>query len=56
MIAEGSTPILTPMTAAAATEAASGALYISTVANNSFTITHTSSATTGRTFRYAILG
>jgi hypothetical protein len=56
MIAAGSTVILTPMTAAAAAELASGNMFVSAVANNSFTITHTNSATTGRTFRYAILG
>jgi hypothetical protein len=54
--AAGSTPLLTPMTANAATELGSGTLYVSAVANGSFTITHASSATTGRTFLYALHG
>jgi hypothetical protein len=54
--AAGSTPILTPTTANAATELGNGTIYVSTVANGSFTITHANSATTGRTFLYAILG
>lgn len=56
VIAVGSTPLLTPNTAAAATEAASGNMYVSAVANGSFTISHTNSATAGRTFLWAILG
>ena len=56
IIASGSTPILTPTTANAATEIGNGTLYVSAVANGSFTITHANSATTGRTFLYAILG
>jgi hypothetical protein len=52
----GSTPILTAMTATAAAEVAGGNIYISAVANGSFTIAHTNSAITGRTFSYAILG
>jgi hypothetical protein len=31
-------------------------MYVSAVANKSFTITHANSATTGRTFLYAIHG
>jgi hypothetical protein len=54
--AAGSTPILTPATANAATELGNGTIYVSAVANGSFTITHANSATTGRTFLYAILG
>lgn len=54
--AVGSTPILTPTSASAATELGNGALYVSAVANGSFTITHASLATTGRTFLYAIVG
>ena len=54
--AAGSTPILTPATANAATELGNGTIYVSAVANGSFTITHANSATTGRTFFYAILG
>jgi hypothetical protein len=56
MIAVGSQPIFTPMTAAAAAELASGNMYVSVVAKDTFTITHTNSATAGRTFLYAILG
>jgi len=54
--AAGSTPILTPATANAAIELGNGTIYVSAVANGSFTITHANSATTGRTFLYAILG
>lgn len=54
--AAGSTPMLTPATANAATELGDGTLYVSAVTNGSFTITHANSATTGRTFFYAILG
>lgn len=48
--------ILTPTTAAAAAELASGNMFVSAVAKDTFTITHTNSATAGRTFAYAILG
>ena len=54
--AAGSTPILTPITADAAAEVSAGTMYISAVANKSFTIVHSNSANTGRTFRFAILG
>ena len=54
--AAGSTPMLTPATANAAAEFGNGTLYVSAVANGSFTITHANSATTGRTFLYALLG
>lgn len=54
--AVGSTPILTPTTANAATEVGNGTMYVSAVANGSFTITHANAATTGRTFLYAIVG
>lgn len=54
--APGSVPILTPTTANAATEFGAGAWYISSVGLNTFTITHTNSATAGRTFLYAIVG
>ncbi|WFU35662.1 hypothetical protein QA635_15135 [Bradyrhizobium brasilense] len=54
--ASGSTPILTPASANAATELGNGTLYVNAVANGSFTITHASSATAGRTFLYAVLG
>ena len=54
--APGSTPILTPASVNAATELGNGTLHVSAVANGSFSITHANSATTGRTFLYAILG
>ena len=54
--APGSTPLLTPTTANAATEAGNGTMFISAVTNGSFAITHANSATTGRTFLYAIHG
>lgn len=54
--AEGSTPILTPASAAAAAEIGNGTMFVSVVANGAFTITHANSATAGRTFLYAILG
>jgi hypothetical protein len=53
--APGSTPILTPASAAAATEFGNGTIFVSAVTNGSFTITHANSAT-ARTFLYAILG
>lgn len=56
LISEESTPILTPMTSAAATELGAGTMYVSAVANGSFTITHANSGVTTRTFTYAFLG
>jgi hypothetical protein len=46
----------TPTTANAAAEIGNGTMYLSAVANGSFTITHANAATTGRTFLYAIQG
>jgi hypothetical protein len=54
--AVGSTVLFTPTTANAATEIGNGTMYLSAVANGSFTVTHANSATTGRTFKYAIVG
>ncbi|MES2192916.1 MAG: hypothetical protein V4517_00750 [Pseudomonadota bacterium] len=54
--AVGSTLLLTPTTADAAVEAGNGTMFVSAVANGSFTITHTNSATSGRKFLYAIHG
>lgn len=51
-----SVPILVPTTANAVAELGNGTIYISAVANGSFTITHANSATTGRTFKYALQG
>lgn len=54
--AAGSVPILVPVSANAAAEVGNGTMYVSAVANGAFTIAHANSATTGRTFLYAILG
>ncbi len=54
--AVGSNVIFTPTTANASAEIGNGTMYLSTVANGSFTVTHANSATTGRTFKYAIVG
>lgn len=54
--ASGSVPILVPTTANAAAEIGNGTLYISAVANKSFTLTHSNNSQTDRTFLYAILG
>ena len=54
--AAGSTPILIPTTAHASAEFGNGTIYISAVANKSFTITHASNSQADRTFKYAILG
>lgn len=56
LCAPGSVPILVPTTANAATEFGAGSLYISSVGIDTFTITHVNSATTLRTFLYAIHG
>jgi hypothetical protein len=54
--AVGSTPLFTPISANAATEVGNGTMFVSAVANGSFTITHANSATAGRTFLYALIG
>jgi hypothetical protein len=54
--AVGSTPILTPATASAAAELGNGTMYVSSVSNGSFTITHANNAVTGRTFLFAVMG
>jgi len=54
--AAGSVPILVPASANAATELGNGTMYVSAVANGAFTITHANSATTGRTFLWAVVG
>jgi hypothetical protein len=54
--AVASTPLLTPTSASAATEVGNGTMYVSAVANGSFTVTHANSAATGRTFLYALHG
>lgn len=52
----GSTPVLTPTTAHASAEVAAGGMYVSAVANGSFTITHANNSQSDRTFLYAIHG
>lgn len=52
----GATIQFMPTTANAAAELGNGTMFVSAVSNGSFTITHANSATTGRTFRYAIIG
>jgi hypothetical protein len=52
----GSTPLLIPTTANAAAEIGNGTLYVGTVANGTFIVTHANSAQTDRTFRYAAFG
>jgi hypothetical protein len=52
----GSTVLLTPATANAAAEIGNGTLYVGTVANGSFTVTHANNAQTDRTFKWAALG
>jgi hypothetical protein len=51
-----SVPVLTPLTAHAAAEIGAGTLYISAVANKSFTITHANNAQTDRTFGFVCIG
>lgn len=51
-----SVPLLTPMTANAAAELGAGTMYISSVGQGTFTITHASSANADRTFRFVTLG
>jgi hypothetical protein len=52
----GSTVLLTPTSAHAATEIGNGTIYVSSVANGSFTVTHASNSQPDRTFLYAALG
>lgn len=54
--APDSVPLLTPMTANAAAEYASGDMYVSDVTAGEFTITHSASANDDRTFRYVTSG
>lgn len=54
--APDSKPDLIPASANAATEFGAGAWYISSVGLDTFTITHTNSATADRTFFYVIRG
>jgi hypothetical protein len=52
----GSRVFLTPTTANASAEFGNGTIYVSTVANGSFTITHANNAQTDRTFYWVCLG
>jgi hypothetical protein len=52
----GSSVLLTPTSAQAATEVGNGTIYVSTVANGSFTVTHANNSQADRTFLYAALG
>jgi hypothetical protein len=52
----GSTVLLTPTTAHAAAEIGNGTMYVSAVANGSFTITHANNAQTDRSFDFACIG
>lgn len=55
-VGTNSAVVLVPMTAVAATEVGNGTIYVSTVASETFTLTHANSATAGRTFRYIVMG
>lgn len=48
--------LVSPTTANAATEWASGGMYISSVGKDTFTVTHANNAQTDRTFNYAVIG
>lgn len=52
----GATPILTPTTANASAEFGNGTIYVGTVSNGSFIITHANSAQTDRIFKWAAIG
>lgn len=51
-----SQPFLMPRTANAAAEVGGGTIYVSAVANGSFTITHANNAQTDRTYGFVCLG
>jgi hypothetical protein len=52
----GSVVLLSPLTAQAAAELGNGTIYVSTVANGSFILTHANNAQTDRTFGFAAIG
>lgn len=54
--AETSEVFLHPKTADAAAEVAGGAMYVSTIGNGSFVITHKNSASVDRTFSWTARG
>lgn len=53
---EGSTVLLMPTTANASAEIGAGTIYIGTVANGSFTITHANNSQTDRVYRWVAIG
>jgi hypothetical protein len=52
----GSVVLLSPLTAHAAAEIGNGTIYVSAVANGSFTLTHANNSQADRTFGYVCLG
>ena len=52
----GGTVLLQATTANAAAEIGAGTIYIGTVDNGTFTVTHANNAQTNRTFRWVALG
>jgi len=52
----GSVVLLSPLTAHAAAELGNGTIYVSAVANGSFTLAHANNAQTDRTFGYVAMG
>ena len=52
----GSAPLAVPTSAHAAAEVGNGTMYVSHVANGSFTIAHANNAQTDRTFVFVCLG
>jgi hypothetical protein len=54
--ATGSSVLAFPTTAHAGAELAAGGMYIGTVSNGSFVVTHANNAQTDRTFMYAAIG
>lgn len=55
-VASASVIAYMPTTANASAEVGAGTIYIGTVSNGSFVVTHANSATASRTFKYAIHG
>jgi len=52
----GGQPYLTPRTASAAAEIGGGTLWVVSVGNGAFTVAHSASAATDRTFGYGAFG
>jgi hypothetical protein len=52
----GSVVLLSPLTAHAAAELGNGTVFVSAVANGSFTLTHANNAQTDRTFGFVAIG